>query len=68
MKIILITAALGAVFIAPAIAQPASQTQTQMQTRQDWASRVRVYAPDYYVPHYGNSNTSPDFQLGGDKR
>ena len=64
MKIILIAAALGAVFIAPAIAQPTSQTQT----RQDWASRVRVYAPDYYVPHYGNSNTNPDFQLGGNQR
>jgi hypothetical protein len=64
MRGILIIAALGAVFIAPAIAQSTAQTQT----RQDWASRVRVYAPDYYVPHNGNSNTNPDFQLGGDKR
>jgi hypothetical protein len=61
MKIILITAALGGAFIAPAIAQQAQQTQTW----QGSASRVRVYAPDYYVQHYGNSNTNPDFQLGG---
>jgi hypothetical protein len=59
MKIIVITAALGAVLIAPAMAQQPPQTQT----RQGWGSRVRVYAPDYYVQQRGNSNTNSDFQL-----
>jgi hypothetical protein len=57
MKIILITAALGAVLVAPALAQQ------RPQTPQGWDSRVRVYAPDHYVPQRGNSNTNPDFQL-----
>jgi hypothetical protein len=29
---------------------------------------VRVYAPEYYVEHHGNSNANPDFQLGGRER
>jgi hypothetical protein len=66
MKIILITIALGAVLVAPAFAQQAPQTQTQ--TRQGWGSRVHVYAPEYYEQHHGNSNTNPDFQLGGRER
>ena len=45
MKIILITIALGAVLVAPALAQQAPQTQTQ--TRQGWGSKVHVYAPEY---------------------
>jgi hypothetical protein len=64
MKIILITIALGAVLVAPAFAQQAPQTQT----RQGWGSRVHVYAPEYYEQHHGNSNTDPDFQLGGRER
>jgi hypothetical protein len=64
MKIILITIALGAVLVAPAFAQQAPQTQT----RQGWGSRVHVYAPEYYEQHHGNSNTNPDFQLGGRER
>jgi hypothetical protein len=63
MKIILVVAVLGTVLIAPAMAQQALQTQA----RQGWASRVRVYAPDYYVQHQGNSNTNPDFQLTHDR-
>jgi opacity protein-like surface antigen len=59
MKTFLITAALGAVLVAPAFAQQAPQTQS----RQGWNSRVHVYAPDYYVQQHGNSNTNPDFQL-----
>jgi hypothetical protein len=59
MKTLLITAALGAVLVAPALAQQAPQTQT----RQGWGSKVHVYAPDYYAPQRGNSNTNPDFQL-----
>jgi hypothetical protein len=64
MKIILITIALGAVLVAPAFAQQAPQTQT----RQGWGSKVHVYAPEYYEQHHGNSNTNPDFQLGGRER
>ena len=64
MKVFLITLALGAVLVAPAFAQQAPQTQT----RQGWGSRVHVYAPDYYEQHRGNSNTNPDFQLGGRER
>jgi hypothetical protein len=66
MKVILITIALGAVLVAPAIAQQAPQTQTQ--TRHGWGSRVHVYAPEYYEQHRGNSNNNPDFQLGGRER
>jgi hypothetical protein len=65
MKVFLITIALGAVLMAPAFAQQPPQTQTQ---RHGWGSRVHVYAPDYYEPHNGNSNTNPDFQLGGRER
>jgi hypothetical protein len=59
MKIILITVALAAVLVAPALAQQPPQSQP----RQGWDSRVHVYAPDHYVPQHGNSNTNPDFQL-----
>ena len=59
MKTFLITAALGAVLVGPALAQQPPQTQT----RQGWGSKVHVYAPDYYAPQRGNSNTNPDFQL-----
>jgi hypothetical protein len=59
MKAILITIALSAVLVAPALAQQAPQTQT----RQGWGSKVHVYAPDYYAQQRGNSNTNPDFQL-----
>jgi hypothetical protein len=64
MKVFLITLALGAVLVAPAFAQQAPQSQP----RQGWGSRVHVYAPDYYEQHHGNSNTNPDFQLGGRER
>jgi hypothetical protein len=65
MKFIVITAVLGAALIAPAMgAQQAQQTQT----RQGWWSRVHVYAPEYYQRQNGNSNTDPDFQLGGRER
>jgi hypothetical protein len=65
MKFIVITAVLGAALIAPAMgAQQAPQTQT----RQGWGSRVHVYAPEYYQRQHGNSNTDPDFQLGGRER
>jgi hypothetical protein len=64
MKVILITIALGAILVAPALAQQALQTQT----RQGWGSRVHVYAPEYYERHDGNSNTNPDFQLGRGER
>ncbi len=66
MKIFLITIALGAVLVAPALAQQAPQNQTQ--NRQGWGSRVHVYAPEYYQRHDGNSNANPDFQLGGRER
>jgi hypothetical protein len=67
MKFIVITVVLGAALIAPAMgAQQAPQTQTQ--TRQGWGSRVHMYAPEYYQRQHGNSNTDPDFQLGGRER
>ena len=49
---------------------PATTAQAQQapQTRQGADSRVRVYAPDYYVQHHGNNNVNPDYQLGGDHR
>jgi opacity protein-like surface antigen len=64
VKAILIAAAVGAVLIAPALAQQASQAQS----RQGWGSKVHVYAAEYYVQHHGNSNANPDFQLGGRER
>jgi hypothetical protein len=67
MKFIVITAVLGAVLVAPAMAQQAQQAP-QTQTRPGWGSRVHVYAPEYYVEHHGNSNANPDFQLGGRER
>ena len=30
-----------------------------------WASRVHVYAPEYYVPAGKNESMIPDFQLHG---
>jgi opacity protein-like surface antigen len=59
MKAFLITAALGAALIAPAMAQQAPQSQT----RQGWAARQHVYAAEYYARQNGNSNPNPDFQL-----
>jgi hypothetical protein len=62
-KKLLVIAALGIVLAAPAFAQQAPRRNAHAP-RQDWSSRVHVYAPDYYVPQYGNQNTNPDFQLG----
>jgi hypothetical protein len=57
--------ALGTVLAAPAFAQQAPNAGGDLQTsRQEWSSRVHVYAPDHYVPRYGNQNVNPDFQLG----
>jgi hypothetical protein len=57
--------ALGTVLAAPAFAQ--APNAREEAARVDWSSRVHVYAPDYYARSRGNSNTSPDFQLGGDR-
>jgi hypothetical protein len=62
-KKLLVIAALGIVLAAPAFAQQVPRRDAQAP-RHDWSSRVHVYAPEYYVPHYGNQNTNPDFQLG----
>jgi hypothetical protein len=67
MKFIVITAVLGAVLVAPVMAQQAQQAP-QTQTRPAWGAWVHVYAPEYYVEHHGNSNANPDFQLGGRER
>ncbi len=58
MKTFLMTAALGATLIAPAMAGG-----PEFQTRQGWAGRQHVYAAKYYARQTGNSNTNPDFQL-----
>jgi hypothetical protein len=60
---LLVTVALGSVLAAPALAQVPNARRDVQTPRQDWSSRVHVYAPDYYTPHYGNQNTNPDFQL-----
>jgi hypothetical protein len=60
---LLVIVALGTVLAAPAFAQVANGRRDVQAPRQDWSSRVHVYAPDYYQPHYGNQNTNPDFQL-----
>jgi hypothetical protein len=62
-KKLLVIAALGIVLAAPAFAQQAPPHDAQAP-RNDWSSRVHVYAPEYYVPHYRNQNTNPDFQSG----
>jgi hypothetical protein len=60
---LLVIVALGTVLAAPALAQVPNAKRDVQTLRQDWSSRVHVYAPDYYQPHYGNQNTNPDFQL-----
>jgi hypothetical protein len=66
---LLVVAALGTVLAAPAFAQQAPNARRDAQTpRQDWSSRVHVYAPDYYQPQYGNQSANPDFQLSGSTR
>ena len=68
-KRLLVIAALGTLLAAPAFAQQAPNARRDAQApRLDWSSRVHVYAPDYYVPQYGNPNTNPDFQLNGTTR
>ena len=56
MKTFLITAALGAALLAPAMAQQAPQSQI----RQGWAARQHVYAAEYYARQNGNSNTNKE--------
>jgi opacity protein-like surface antigen len=65
MKKLLAIAALGAVLAAPAFAQ--APNAREEAARAGWSSRVHVYAPDHYARSRGNSNTNPDFQLGGDR-
>jgi hypothetical protein len=62
MERILAIAAVGTVLAAPAFAQQAPSA------RQDWASRVHVYAPEYYAPRHESRNPSPDYQLGSGER
>jgi hypothetical protein len=62
MKIVLAVVALGTVLAAPAFAQQAPTA------RQDWSSRVHVYAPDYYAPRHDSRTPNPDYQLGGGER
>jgi opacity protein-like surface antigen len=65
MKKLLAIVALGAVLASPAFAQ-APNTRNE-SARADWSSRVHVYAPDHYGRSHGNTNTNPDYQLGGDR-
>jgi opacity protein-like surface antigen len=62
-KKLLVIAALGIVLAAPAFAQQAPRRNAHAP-RQDWSSRVHVYAPDDYTVWHGNQNSNPDFQLG----
>lgn len=62
MTKVLVVVALGTVLASQAFAQQApSDAQTP---RQEWSSRVRVYAPDRYTDWHGNQSVNPDFQLG----
>jgi len=61
-KMLFVVVALGTALATPAFAQTPNRQQTD-QT--GWGSRVHVYAPDHYTPHYGNPDTNPDYQLGG---
>jgi hypothetical protein len=60
MERILAIAAVGTVLAAPAFGQQAPST------RQDWTSRVHVYAPEYYAPRHEIPN--PDHQLGSSEK
>jgi hypothetical protein len=69
MKKLLVIAALGTVLAAPAFAQQAPNARRDVRApQQEWSSKVHVYAPDYYVPQYGNQTANPDFQLSGSTR
>jgi hypothetical protein len=59
---VLAIAALGALLAAPAAAQQTTDT------RENWGSRVHMYAPDYYVPRHESRPTNPDYQLGSSQR
>jgi hypothetical protein len=59
MERILAIAAVGTLLAAPAFGQQVPNT------RQDWSSRVHVYAPEYYAPRHESRNPNPDYQLGG---
>jgi hypothetical protein len=59
---VLAIAALGALLAAPATAQQAPDT------RENWGSRVHMYAADYYVPRHESRPTNPDYQLGSSQR
>jgi hypothetical protein len=65
MKNLLAITALGAVLAAPALAQ--TPNNRDESARAGWASRVHVYTPETYARSHGNSNTNPDYQLGGDR-
>jgi hypothetical protein len=62
MERIFAIAAIGTILAAPAFAQQPPNT------REDWASRVHVYAPDYYAPRHQNRNPNPDYQLGSGEK
>jgi Ni/Co efflux regulator RcnB len=66
MKKLLSIVALGTVLAAPAFAQQAPSARQDAQT---WSSRVHPYAAEHYTrPQYEyNSNSNPDFQLGGSR-
>ena len=62
---LLVIVALGTVLASQAFAQQAPNARHDAQTlRQEWSSRVRVYAPDHYTDWHGNQSANPDFQLG----
>jgi hypothetical protein len=65
IKKLLVIVALTTALVAPAFAQQAPNARQDAQTaRQQWSSRVHVYAPDYYESWHRNQNANPDFQLG----
>jgi hypothetical protein len=64
MMRILAVAALGTLLAAPAFAQQPPTTTT----RENWGSRVHMYAPDYYVPQHQSRPANPDYQLGSGER
>jgi hypothetical protein len=62
MTRILALAALGTFLAAPAFAQQAPDT------RENWGSRVHVYAPDYYTPQHESRSVNPDYRLDSRRR
>jgi hypothetical protein len=59
---------LAVLAFATALAAPAVAQQAPRDTRENWGSRVHMYAADYYVPRHESRPGNPDYQLGSSQR